>query len=64
MPQINRRTANFDLKKDGKPAEELKGSLDGEGIIPRAIRELFHQVEQKRADSQGKSKITVKVQYI
>ena len=33
-------------------------------MIPRAIRELFSQVEAKRAESDGKSKITVKIQYI
>ena len=42
----------------------LKTSMEEEGVIPRAIRELFEQVEMKRTESQGKSKITVKVQYI
>ena len=35
-----------------------------EGIIPRAIRELFAQIEKKRNDTSGKSRISVKVQYI
>ena len=35
-----------------------------EGIIPRAIKELFTQVEQKQNELQGHSKITVKVQYV
>ena len=39
-------------------------AVEEEGVIPRAIRELFSQVEAKRAESDGKSKITVKIQYI
>lgn len=39
-------------------------AVEEEGVIPRAIRELFSQVEAKRAESVGKSKISVKIQYI
>ena len=35
-----------------------------EGLIPRAIRDLFAQVQQRRQSSKGQKKITVRVQYI
>lgn len=52
VPQISRKTAS-----DQQAIEE-------EGVIPRAIRELFSQIEAKKAETDGKSKITVKIQYI
>ena len=42
----------------------VKASLDEEGVMPRAIRELFNQVDRKRAETSGKSRISVKIQYI
>lgn len=39
-----------------------QGPLDNEGIIPRAIRDLFDQVRLKKANSGNK--ISVKMQYI
>ena len=80
VPQINRKTASFEnggtMTASNNNSEtqtvvanegispSLKTSMEEEGVIPRAIRELFEQVEMKRTESQGKSKITVKVQYI
>lgn len=63
-PQINRKTA-LDLTHMQAPVDEaLQTSICEEGVIPRAIRELFSQVEKKRKEQEGKSKICVRVQYI
>ena len=67
VPQINRKTAvlkaetEAQLNQDGASA---RVSMDEEGIMPRAIRELFIQVDKKKAETSGKSRISVKVQYI
>ena len=72
VPQINRKTASAlpaelsSTPTSSKGADEnsLQASLNEEGVMPRAIRELFAQVTKKRAETQGKSKISVKIQYI
>ena len=50
------KTFTMDGLVDGHPTDR--------GIIPRAITELFAQVERRRAELQGRKKITIKVQYV
>ena len=73
VPQIDRKTAsamsNSQVKDPGAEGNNdnsgsVSVSMEEEGVIPRAIRELFNQVEAKRTQMAGKSKISVKVQYI
>ena len=79
LPQFNRKAASIPLTNDdqGENLESIEGTAEDsspantlavhvkeEGIIPRAIRELFAQIEKKRNDTSGKSRISVKVQYI
>ena len=52
------------MAEDSSPANTLAVHVKEEGIIPRAIRELFAQIEKKRNEASGKSRISVKVQYI
>ena len=73
VPQINRKAALSELGT--KPSSSLEAvdqvsspraeasapGLPDEGVIPRAIRELFAQVERKRSETKGKTKISVKV---
>lgn len=68
-PVIDRKTASAlsnsqvkDLDAEGNTCVSI--AMEEEGVIPRAIRELFNQVEAKRTQMAGKSKISVKVQYI
>ena len=50
--QINRKTAVSStlLKSSLASDHTLQASIDEEGVIPRAIRELFAQVEKKRGE--------------
>lgn len=68
-PIIDRKTAsalsNSQVKDlDAERDNSVSIAMEEEGVIPRAIRELFNQVESKRTQMAGKSKISVKVQYI
>ena len=60
-PIINRKSATVESAAGVEDAS-LQAALTEEGIIPRAIRELFEQVKKKREETQ--TKITIKVQYI
>ena len=67
QPRFDRNTATLNTQPEQLHAIDqaaLNSSLGEEGIIPRAIRNLFSQIEAKRAESAGKCRISVKVQYI